>query len=70
MRSNKSFKRTLRSGKRSKTSKCRGGAETSGAKFDTFVFNTNLISTQPNADPNYEEAGIVHISESISDFQQ
>jgi len=45
-----------------KTRRNRGGAEPE--KFDTFIFNNAKISTQPNTDPNYEEIGLVHISES------
>lgn len=55
----KSSKRTLKIG--GKTRKCRGGSEND---FGTFIFNTNRMSTQPNTDPNYEEVGLIHISES------
>ena len=58
-------KQTPKSGGR--TRKCRGGgkgAPSSEKTVDAFLFKTNRISTQPNVDPNYEETGLVHMSES------
>lgn len=62
MRSNKSQKRKQARTRSSKSRKTRGGAD--AEKFDSFVFLSKNITTQPNTDPNYEEAGLVHISES------
>jgi hypothetical protein len=42
-----------------KTTK-KGGAET------PYMYTTKRISTQPNIDPTYEEAGIIHVCESVA----
>jgi hypothetical protein len=59
-------KRTPKSGGRTRKYIGSGkGAHSSEKNVDASIFKSNRISTQPNVDPNYEETGIVYMSESI-----
>ena len=49
-------KKTLKKNK----NKLKGG----GGGPELYIYNSSNISTQPNQDINYEEVGIVHITES------
>jgi len=50
---------------KAKTSKApKGGADVNEEAYTPFVFLTKKISTQQNTDPNYEEVGIIHVSQS------
>lgn len=62
-KSYKNIKKNLRNTNKRRNKK--GGADTK-SDVNNFIFPSKNISTQQNYDPNYEEIGVVHVTDSTA----